>query len=52
VSSVTELRKSVPDNQNRVLKAMIERERVDVRFGSLADIAAALPNVRFAPKDG
>src|SRR5262249_43443708 len=30
----------------------IETWSFDVRFGSLADIAAALPNVRFTPKSG
>jgi hypothetical protein len=32
--------------------APVALQWIDVRFGSLADIAAALPNVRFTLKSG
>src|SRR5262249_39847045 len=36
--------------ERELCTAMQQNRRTDVRYGSLAGIAAALPNVRFTPK--
>jgi hypothetical protein len=39
--------------QYQAKKPSVQRgERPDARFGSLADVAAALPNIRFTPESG
>src|SRR6516164_3767156 len=43
---------NLTDRISRVRGARLLNEPVNVRFGSLADIAAALPNVCFTPKSG